>query len=60
MTANKQLLSQYGAELLQAAEDHGAFLRFEVMALIRISAAWRPIAWLDWSTVDSGTRSRSE
>ena len=33
VTANKQLLSQYGAELLQAAEDHGAFLRFEASSV---------------------------
>ena len=33
VTANKQLLSQHGAELLQAAEDKGAFLRFEASAV---------------------------
>ena len=33
MTANKQLLSQHGAELLQAAEDSGAFLRFEASSV---------------------------
>jgi len=33
VTANKQLLSQHGAELLQAAEDHGTFLRFEASAV---------------------------
>ena len=33
VTANKQLLSQHGAELLQAAEDGGAFLRFEASSV---------------------------
>jgi len=33
VTANKQLLSQHGAELLQTAEDHGAFLRFEASSV---------------------------
>ena len=33
VTANKQLLSQHGAELLQTAEDHGTFLRFEASAV---------------------------
>jgi len=33
VTANKQLLSQYGAELLQAAEDSGTFLRFEASSV---------------------------
>ena len=33
VTANKQLLSQHGAELLQAAEDAGAFLRFEASSV---------------------------
>jgi homoserine dehydrogenase len=33
VTANKQLLSQHGAELLQAAEDHGTYLRFEASAV---------------------------
>jgi len=33
VTANKQLLSQHGAELLQAAEDNGTFLRFEASSV---------------------------
>ncbi len=33
VTANKQLLSQHGAELLQTAEDNGAFLRFEASSV---------------------------
>ncbi len=33
VTANKQLLSQHGAELLQAAEDGGTFLRFEASSV---------------------------
>jgi homoserine dehydrogenase len=33
VTANKQLLSQHGAELLQTAEDHGTYLRFEASAV---------------------------
>jgi homoserine dehydrogenase len=33
VTANKQLLSQHGAELLQAAEDAGVHLRFEASAV---------------------------
>jgi homoserine dehydrogenase len=33
VTANKQLLSQHGAELLQAAEDSGTFLRFEASSV---------------------------
>jgi homoserine dehydrogenase len=33
VTANKQLLSQHGAELLQAAEDAGVFLRFEASSV---------------------------
>jgi homoserine dehydrogenase len=33
VTANKQLLSQHGAELLQAAEDSGTYLRFEASAV---------------------------
>ena len=33
VTANKQLLSQYGAELLQTAEDNGTFLRFEASSV---------------------------
>ena len=33
MTANKQLLSQHGAELLQTAEDNGTYLRFEASAV---------------------------
>ena len=33
VTANKLLLSQHGAELLQTAEDNGTFLRFEASAV---------------------------
>jgi len=33
VTANKQLLSQHGAELLQTAEDNGTFLRFEASSV---------------------------
>ncbi len=33
VTANKQLLSQHGAELLQTAEDSGVHLRFEASAV---------------------------
>ena len=33
VTANKQLLSQHGAELLQAAQDAHTFLRFEASAV---------------------------
>lgn len=33
VTANKQLLSQHGAELLQAAEDAGVYLRFEASSV---------------------------
>ena len=33
VTANKQLLSQHGAELLRAAEDAGVFLRFEASSV---------------------------
>jgi homoserine dehydrogenase len=33
VTANKQLLSQHGAELLQTAEDAGTHLRFEASAV---------------------------
>lgn len=33
VTANKQLLSQHGAELLQAAEDAGTYLRFEASSV---------------------------
>ena len=33
VTANKQLLSQHGAELLQTAEDHRTFLRFEASSV---------------------------
>jgi homoserine dehydrogenase len=33
VTANKQLLSQHGAELLQTAQDNGTFLRFEASAV---------------------------
>ncbi|MGO8683700.1 MAG: homoserine dehydrogenase [Thermoleophilia bacterium] len=33
VTANKQLLSQHGAELLQTAEDAGTYLRFEASAV---------------------------
>jgi homoserine dehydrogenase len=33
VTANKQLLAQHGAELLQAAEDSGTFLRFEASSV---------------------------
>jgi homoserine dehydrogenase len=33
VTANKQLLSQHGAELLQAAQDEGVYLRFEASSV---------------------------
>jgi len=33
VTANKQLLSQHGAELLQTAEDAGTYLRFEASSV---------------------------
>lgn len=33
VTANKQLLSQHGAELLQTAQDNHTFLRFEASAV---------------------------
>ena len=33
VTANKQLLSQHGAELLQTAEDHATYLRFEASSV---------------------------
>ena len=33
VTANKQLLSQHGAELLETAEEHGVHLRFEASSV---------------------------
>jgi len=33
VTANKQLLAQHGAELLETAEEHGVHLRFEASAV---------------------------